>query len=155
MIDAFSSREDRVGRPREYLSIAEMGWRILKLVEESKLQAIKSHFKKLVFGPGYSLLGYGIPLINFGIEVFTEKEFEPKWLSEYNVEIFVWRDEDVYRRYKLSSFEPRIPLLTIEDTVLSILLFKRSARYVEAISTLIALNCEKIDFEYLFEKGKY
>jgi hypothetical protein len=93
-------------------------------------------------------------LINFSIEVFTDNESGLAGLSEHGFEKFVWKDEDVYERIKLSSFEPRIPLLTIEDTVLGILLFLRNARYVEAIPTLIALNSRKIDYAYLFEKGK-
>lgn len=153
LIDVFSFRGQGVGRPRKYLNITERGWRLLKLVEEMRLQTIKSRFEKLVFGPGYSLLEYGIPLINFGIEIFTENGSEPEEL-EFSFEKFVWKDGDVYRRSKLSSFEPKIPLLTIEDTALGILLFLRRARYVEAIPTLIALNIKKIDFEYLFEKGK-
>jgi hypothetical protein len=107
-----------------------------------------------VFGPGYSLLEYGIPLVNFGVEVFTDDESEPEVQLERSFEKFVWKDEEVYKRSKLSSFEPSIPLLTIEDTILCILLFLRNARYVEAIPTLIALNSRKIDYEYLFEKGK-
>ncbi|MEM2135879.1 MAG: helix-turn-helix domain-containing protein [Candidatus Jordarchaeaceae archaeon] len=155
LIDVFSSREERVGRPREYLSVTERGWRLLQFVEELKLHRIRSHFKKLVFGPGYSLLEYGVPLVNFNVEVFTEKEFETQKSFEEDIKVFVWRDEDVYRRCKISSFEPRIPLLSIEDTILGILLFMRNARYVEAIPTLIALNSGKIDFEYLFVKGKH
>lgn len=155
LIDVSSSRGEGVGRPREYLSLTERGWRLIELVEELKLHRIRSRFKKMVFGPGYSLLEYGVPLVNFGVEVFTEKESETQRLFEEDVEVFVWRDEDVYRRRKISSFEPRIPLLSIEDTILGILLFMRNARYVEAIPTLIALNSEKIDFEYLFGKGKH
>nr|MDO8081890.1 winged helix-turn-helix domain-containing protein [Candidatus Freyarchaeota archaeon] len=154
LIDVFSPRKQGVGRPREYLTITERGWRFLKLFEELRLLTIMSHFKKLVFGPGYSLLEYGVPLINFNIEVFTDNESELEGLSENSFEKFVWKEEDVYGRSKLSSFEPRIPLLTIEDTVLGILLFLRNARYVEAIPTLIALNSRKIDYEYLFKKGK-
>jgi hypothetical protein len=118
------------------------------------LKNIKRRSKKLVFGPGYSLLEYGIPLTNFDVEVFTDDESEPKIRLNRSFEKFVWKDEDVYKRSKLSSFEPRIPLLTIEDTILCILLFLRNARYVEAIPTLIALNSRKIDYEYLFKKGE-
>jgi DNA-binding transcriptional ArsR family regulator len=154
LIDVFSIRRQGVGRPREYLTMTERGWRFLEFFEELRLRTVMSRFKKMVFGPGYSLLEYGVPLINFGVEVFTDEDSEKTGLSEYGFEKFVWKDKDVYDRSKLSSFEPRIPLLTIEDTILGILLFLRKARYLEAIPTLIALNSRRIDYEYLFEKGK-
>lgn len=155
LIDVFSPSKQGVGRPREYLTITERGWRFLELLEELRLQTIMNRFKKLVFGPGYSLLEYGIPLVNFSVEVFTYDESGiQEGLLENDFEKFVWKDEDVYQRSKLSSFEPRVPLLTMEDTVLAILLFLRKARYVEAVPTLIALNSKKIDYVYLFEKGK-
>ena len=118
-----------------------------------KLQTIMRRFKRVVFGPGYSLFEYGIPLVNFGAEFFTIDEVQEKLLVR-GVEGFVWRDEDVYRRARLSSFEPRIPVLSVEDTVLCVLLFLRRARYVEAMPTLIALHSKEIDYDYLFEKGK-
>nr|MDO8078421.1 winged helix-turn-helix domain-containing protein [Candidatus Freyarchaeota archaeon] len=152
LVDVFSPAERRVGRPRKYLSVTERGWRLLEFIEELKLQTIMRRFKRVVFGPGYSLLEYGIPLVNFGAEFFTIDEVQEKLLVR-GVEGFVWRDEDVYRRARLSSFEPRIPVLSVEDTVLCVLLFLRRARYVEAMPTLIALHSKEIDYDYLFEKG--
>jgi hypothetical protein len=62
-----------------------------------------------VFELGYSLLEYGVPLVSFSVEVFTKKGFEAQRLFEGDIEVFVWRNEYVNRRCKISSFEPRIP----------------------------------------------